>query len=120
MKKIAIVDDAEFMRKFLTKILREFDLEIVGEGSNGEEGIALYKKTHPDLITMDLTMPNKSGLEAIQEIMEYDPDAKILVVSSIGTDLIIMEALELGAKDFVVKPFKKEQLLKAVGTILGL
>lgn len=119
MKTVVIVDDAEFMRKVLGKIFRELEVEIIGEGGTGDEGISLYKSHHPDLITMDLTMPNKSGLEAIKEIIAFDPNAKILVVSSIGSDLIIMEAIELGAKDFVVKPFKKEQLTKTVQNILG-
>ncbi|UYP47602.1 Chemotaxis protein CheY [Candidatus Lokiarchaeum ossiferum] len=120
MKTVVIVDDAEFMRKVVGKILKELQMEIVGEGETGDEGIALYKSHHPDLITMDLTMPNKSGLEAIEEIMKFDPKAKILVVSSIGSDLIIMQAMDLGAKDFVVKPFKKEQLCKAVQNIIDL
>ena len=120
MKKIAIVDDAEFMRKFITKFLREINVEIVGEASTADEGVSLYKTTHPDLITMDITMPNKSGLEAIKEIIDYDPNATILVISSIGNDLIIMQALELGAKNFVVKPFKKEKLIKTVKSLLDL
>ncbi|MHA2000455.1 MAG: response regulator [Promethearchaeota archaeon] len=117
-KTIVITDDASFMRKILSKILIQQNYEIIGQADSANAGIEAYKRLHPDLITMDICMPNKSGLEAIHEIIDFDPDAKILVVSALGQELLVMEAIEAGAKDFVVKPFKKEEIIDCVRKIL--
>ena len=117
-KRILIVDDAIFMRNILKKILVEHGYEIVGEAENSDAGVQAYKDTMPDMVTMDICMPEKSGMEAIKEIIQYDENAKILVCSSLGQELLVMESIELGAKDFLVKPFKKAKLIDVVSTIL--
>lgn len=118
MKNILVVDDAEFMRTILKKILVNDGFTIVGEAQDAASGLEEYKKLKPNLVTMDICMPNKSGIEAIKEIIEFDPEAKILVCSSLGQELLVMEAIQLGAKDFIVKPFKKEKLVETVRKIL--
>ena len=118
-KRILIVDDAQFMRNILKKILTENGYEIVGEAENADEGVKAYKQLKPDLVTMDICMPNKSGIEAIKEIKAIDENAQILVCSALGQELLVMEAIQAGAKDFIVKPFKKEQIVETVGKILG-
>ena len=117
-KTVEIVDDAVFMRNILKRIFKENNFKIVAEADTADAGVQAYKEFRPSLLTMDIMMPNKSGLEAIKEIIAFDKDAKILVVSSLGQELLIMDAIELGASDFVVKPFKKEKLLAVVSKIL--
>ena len=116
-KTVEIVDDAVFMRNILKRIFEEHNYKIVAEAETADEGVQAYKEFRPSLITMDIMMPNKSGLSAIKEIIAFDKDAKILVVSSLGQELLIMDAIELGACDFIVKPFKKEKLLSVVAKI---
>ena len=116
-KTVEIVDDAVFMRNILKRIFEENNYKIVAEAETADEGVQAYKEFRPSLITMDIMMPNKSGLSAIKEIIAFDKDAKILVVSSLGQELLIMDAIELGACDFIVKPFKKEKLLSVVAKI---
>ena len=119
MKKILIVDDASFMRKILKKILSGQGYEIVAEAEDADTGIDAYKKNQPDLTTMDICMPKKSGIEAIREIRDYDGTAKILVCSALGQELLVMEAIEAGAEDFIVKPFKKDEILETVEKVLS-
>ena len=118
MAKILIVDDAQFMRNILKKILVSKGHEIIGEADNANSGIKKYKELKPDLCTMDICMPEKSGIEAVKEIMNFDPNAKILICSSLGQELLVMESIQLGAKDFIVKPFKKEKLVETIHNIL--
>ncbi|WP_371804713.1 response regulator [Candidatus Lokiarchaeum ossiferum] len=118
MAKILIVDDAQFMRNILTKILTANGHQIVGEADNANSGIEQFKELSPDLVTMDICMPDKSGIEAIKEIINIEPNAKILVCSSLGQELMVMEAIQLGAKDFIVKPFKKEKLVEMINKIV--
>lgn len=113
MKSVMIVDDAAFMRLNLRNILKD-SYEIVGEAKNGLEAVEMYKKLSPDIVTMDITMPVMDGLEAIRAIKAYDPDSKIIVCSAMGQQKMIIEAIEAGAKDFIVKPFKEERVLAAV------
>ncbi|NLM96264.1 MAG: response regulator [Halanaerobiaceae bacterium] len=113
MKSVLIVDDAAFMRLNLRNILKD-SYEIVGEAKNGLEAVEMYKKLSPDIVTMDITMPVMDGLEAIRAIKAYDPDSKIIVCSAMGQQKMIIEAIEAGAKDFIVKPFKEERVLAAV------
>ena len=115
---VEIVDDAVFMRNILKRIFKENNFKIVAEADTADAGVTAYKEFRPALITMDIMMTKKSGLEAIKEIMAFDKDAKILVVSSLGQELLIMDAIELGARDFIVKPFKKEKLMAVVTKIL--
>ena len=118
-KKILIVDDASFMRKILKKILAGKGFEIVAEAEDADSGIEAYKNTKPDLTTMDICMPIKSGIEAIKEIKDFDKEAKILVCSALGQEILVMEAIEAGAKDFIVKPFKKDDIVETVEKILA-
>lgn len=118
MAKILIVDDAKFMRTTLAAILTENNYEIVGEAHNGEEAINLYKQTNPDLVTMDITMPVMNGIDAIKAIMKIDPQANIVVCSAMGQQKIVVEAIELGARDFIVKPFDNQRVLDTISNVL--
>ncbi|ACL70442.1 response regulator receiver protein [Halothermothrix orenii H 168] len=113
MKTVLIVDDAAFMRLNLKNILKD-DYEIVGEAKNGQEAVEMYQELNPDIVTMDITMPVMDGLEAIRAIKDIDPDANIIVCSAMGQQKMIIEAIEAGAKDFIVKPFKEERVIEAV------
>ncbi|MHA2038039.1 MAG: response regulator [Promethearchaeota archaeon] len=98
-RKILIVDDASFVRARLRKIVEKMDFaEVIGEATNGDDAVSFYKDLKPDLVTMDLVMPNRDGIQAIEDIMSFDKSAKIVVVSAMGQDLSIKEALEKGAK----------------------
>lgn len=114
-----IVDDAQFMRNILKKILASNGYKVVAEAEDADAGVDAYKKHKPDFVTMDICMPNKSGIEAIKEITKYDSDATILVCSALGQELLVMEAIEAGAKDFIVKPFKAEKIVETLGKILS-
>lgn len=118
MAKVLIVDDAKFMRVTLGNILKNENYEIVGEAQNGQEAVELYESLKPDLVTMDITMPIMDGLEAIRQIMEMDPAAKIIVCSALGQQKIVVEAIELGAKDFIVKPFEASHVIDTVANVL--
>ncbi len=119
-KRVLIVDDAQFTRNILKNIMNKTGfVEIVGEGSNGKEGVELYKKLKPDMVTMDLVMPEKGGIETIEEILKVDPKALIVVVSALGQEALVLEAAKKGAKDFIQKPFKTEQILEVLERILG-
>lgn len=114
MPTVLIVDDSEFMRRILKDTLCSNGLTVLGEAANGQEGVQKYKEIRPDIVTMDISMPKKGGVSAIKEIIEYDPDAKIIVVSSMGQDEYVLDALVAGAKDFIVKPFSDEDILGAI------
>ncbi|MHA1987052.1 MAG: response regulator [Promethearchaeota archaeon] len=115
MKKILIVDDATFVRTKLKKVVEKMDFaEVVGEASNGDDAFSLYKELKPDLVTMDLIMPKRDGIQAIEDIMAYDKDAKIIVVSAMGQDLSIKEAVEKGAKEYIKKPFKDDEVYTVI------
>ncbi len=110
-KKVLIVDDAGFTRAMLKNIINGTNFaEVIAEAKNGNEAIELYKKLKPDLVTMDLIMPQLGGLDAIKGILNFDKTASIIVVSAIGQQDLILEATQLGAKDFIRKPFKKDQV----------
>jgi two-component system chemotaxis response regulator CheY len=118
-KKVMIVDDAAFTRNMLKAIISKIELiEVVGEAANGVEAISLYKKLNPDLVTMDLVMPEKGGIEATEEILKINPSALIVVVSALGQEALVLEAAKKGAKDFIQKPFKSEQILEVMDRIL--
>lgn len=118
-KKILIVDDAAFMRMMLKNILSQNGYEIVGEASNGLEAVNLYKELKPDLVTMDITMPEMDGITAVKEIKKIDPEAKIIMCSAMGQQAMVIESIQAGAKDFVVKPFQPDRVLEAVRKVLG-
>ncbi len=113
MKSVLIVDDAAFMRLNLKNILKD-EYEILGEAENGEEAVEMYKEKQPDIVTMDITMPVMDGIEAIKAILDIDPDANIVVCSAMGQQKIVIQAIELGAQDFIVKPFNKDRVKEAI------
>ncbi len=118
-KKILIVDDASFMRLNLRNILESQDYEVAGEATNGNEAIKLYKETEPDLVTMDITMPEKDGITAMKEILEIDSSARVLVISAMGQEAYIKKAIVAGAKHFIVKPFKKDNVVQVIEKVLN-
>lgn len=118
-KKILVVDDAAFTRNMLKKIINKLDYcEVVDEASNGQEAIEKYKEQSIDLITMDLVMPNMGGIEAIENLLKHDKDALIVVVSALGQEALVLEAAKKGAKDFIQKPFKNDQVIEVMERIL--
>ncbi len=119
MARVLVVDDAAFMRKVLTDALTSGGHEVVGEAGNGLEAVARFREVHPDLTTLDITMPEKDGLEALQEILAVDPGAKVIMCSALGQESKVLESIKLGAKDFVVKPFQPDRVLSAVSKALA-
>lgn len=113
-KRVMIVDDAPFMRTMIRDILQPYGFEIVAEGANGEEAVALYAQHKPDVMTLDIVMPKVTGLEALKRIMQADPKAKVIMVTAIDQREALMEAIKVGAADFIVKPFDDERVLSAV------
>jgi len=118
-KKIMIVDDAAFMRMMIKNILVKNGYDVVGEAENGRQAVGLYTDTKPDLVTMDITMPEMDGLEAVKAIRSNDPSAVIIMCSAMGQQSMVMDAIQAGAKDFIVKPFQQERLLQAVERALS-
>ena len=116
--KILVVDDAIFMRRMLADILTQAGYEVAGEAANGKEAIAQYKKLKPDMVTMDIIMPELGGIEAVKEIIKSDKSARILIVSAMGQQQLVVEAIQAGAKDFIVKPFEASRVLNAVERLL--
>lgn len=116
--RVLIVDDAVFMRDMIKDIFSGDDFEIVGEAVHGVEAVDRYTSLKPDLVTMDIVMPFKSGIEATKEILAGDPQARIVMCSALGQESLVMEALEAGAKDFIVKPFKAEDVLAVVRKVM--
>ena len=117
--RVMIVDDALFMRNMLKDIFLRAGYVVVAEAENGEAALGLYLENRPDLVTMDIVMPRKSGVEALQEIMAADPAACVVMVSALGQDSLVLEAVEAGAKDFIVKPFKEPNVLDIVRRVTG-
>ncbi|WP_416324907.1 response regulator [[Eubacterium] hominis] len=117
-KTIMIVDDALFMRKLIIKTLTKHGYHHIIEATNGEEGISLYKQHQPDIVLLDITMPDKTGIDVLQELLMLDADAKVIMCSAVGQDNMIANALRIGAKDFIVKPYKDEQLIQMIDTLI--
>ena len=118
MAKVLIIDDSKMSRRMLRTILEGIGQDIVGEAGNGEEGLTLYKELTPDVVTMDITMPEMDGIKCLQKIMDIDPAAKVLMVTAAGQASKLMEALKSGAKDFICKPYEPEQIINAVKEVL--
>lgn len=115
-----VVDDAVFMRTLLKKMIEEVDgYTVVGEGSNGYDAIDLAKLYQPDVMTLDITMPDLDGLNAIEDILKFSPETKIIMVSAMGQQAMVIEAIKLGARDFVVKPFEKDRVLQAIKNVMN-
>ncbi len=112
--KILIADDLSFMRMIQREILHEKGYAVVGEASDGIQAVEKFKELKPDLVILDITMPNMNGLEAMRKIFEVDPKAKVIMCSALGQQNLIVEAIKSGVKDFIVKPFKAERILSAI------
>lgn len=117
--RVLIVDDAVFMRMILKDILTKNDIEVVGEAENGNIAVEKYLLLKPDLTLMDITMPEKEGIEAVKEICALDPSAKIVMCSAMGQQSIVITAIQAGAKDFIVKPFQAERVVETIRKALG-
>ncbi|NIQ12018.1 MAG: response regulator, partial [Gammaproteobacteria bacterium] len=113
-KSVLIVDDLSFMRNALKEILTSSGFKVSGEAENGKQGVELYLDLHPDVVLLDITMPVMNGLVALREIMKREPSAKVIMCSALGQEEYIMKAIQLGARDFIVKPFKPERITSAV------
>jgi two-component system chemotaxis response regulator CheY len=118
-KRVLIVDDAVFMRNMIRDIFAGGGFDVIGEAVNGLEAVEKYRELKPDLVTMDIVMPFKSGIEATREIIAGHPDAVVVMCSALGQESLVMEAIEAGATDFIVKPFKEEEVLGVVHKVLG-
>jgi two-component system chemotaxis response regulator CheY len=116
---VLVCDDAVFMRTMIGDILTQAGLDVVGEASSGQEAVEKYKELKPDLVTMDIIMPQMGGIDAVRAITEYDPQARVLMCSAMGQQSLVAEAIQAGAKDFVVKPFQPSRVLEAVQRVLG-
>ena len=117
--RILIVDDAAFMRMMIKDILTKHGYEVVGEAVNGQDGLEKYRELKPDLVTMDITMPEMDGLQALKAIRKEDPKAKVLMCSAMGQQAMVIEAIQNGAKDFIVKPFQADRVNEAIVKALG-
>jgi two-component system chemotaxis response regulator CheY len=118
--KILVVDDAIFMRGLIRDIFARGPFVIAGEAENGGEAVRLYRELQPDLTTMDIVMPQMDGITALKEIMRLDPQARVVMCSALGQEALIAEAIEAGARDFIVKPFQPARVLRVVQSVLGL
>jgi two-component system chemotaxis response regulator CheY len=116
---ILIVDDAAFMRMMIRDVLTKNGFEIVGEAENGQRAIEKYKELSPELVIMDITMPEVDGIQAVREIKKFNPSAKIIMCSAMGQQAMVIEAIQAGAKDFIVKPFQADRVVEAVKKALG-
>jgi len=117
MKKVLIVDDAAFMRATLKLMLEKNGFEVIGEASDGKIGIMKYKELCPDIVTLDITMPEMDGITALKEIKKIYPNAKVVIVTAMGQECYVREAIMCGAKGFIVKPFTEEHVLKVLRSI---
>lgn len=119
MERVLIVDDAAFMRMMIRDMLKKLGYVVAGEADNGFHGVQMYKELKPDLVTMDVTMPEMDGVEAVKEIMAFDKNAKIIMVSAMGQQAIVMDCIKAGARDFIVKPFNIDRVEEAIKKVLG-
>jgi two-component system, chemotaxis family, chemotaxis protein CheY len=118
--RVLVVDDAFFMRAMVKEIFGVSPFVVAGEAEDGEEGVRRYRELRPDLTTLDIVMPKMDGLSALREIMQFDPQARVVMCSALGQEPLITEAISLGARDFIVKPFRPGRVLKVAQTALGL
>ena len=118
-KRVLIVDDALFMRNTLRDIFTGAGFTVAGEADDGVQAVKLYKELGPDIVTMDIVMPYKSGIDATREIIQLDPSAVVVMCSALGQESLVMEAIEAGASDFIVKPFRPEDVVSVVKKVLG-
>lgn len=114
MTRVLIVDDAKFMRDKIREILETEDLQVAGEAENGEEAVLLYQELQPDLVIMDITMPVKNGIEALKDMIQLNPKVKVIMCTAMRQKRIVVEVIEAGAKDFIVKPFEETKVVEAI------
>jgi len=117
--RILVVDDAAFMRMMIKDILSKNGYEIAGEAENGLRAIEKFQELHPDLTTMDITMPEMDGIAAVKEIRKIDPNAKVIMCSAMGQQSMVIESIQSGARDFIVKPFQADRVLEAIRKVVG-
>ncbi len=118
MARILVADDASFMRQMIREIVESEGFEVCGEASDGIEAIDEFKRLQPDVVTMDIVMPRKSGIDAVRGIMDLDPTACVVMCSALGQETLVTEALQAGAKDFIVKPFKPDSVVETLKKVL--
>ena len=118
--RVLIADDALFMRNMIKEVFTGQEFEVVGEAANGVEAVEKFKELSPDITTMDIVMPHKSGIESVRDIIKLNKDAKIVMCSALGQESLVMEAIEAGAADFIVKPFKSEKVLEIVRKVVNM
>ncbi|AKL95469.1 chemotaxis protein CheY [Clostridium aceticum] len=116
---ILIVDDAAFMRMMVKDVLTKNGFEVIGEAENGQKAVEKYKELQPQLTIMDITMPEMDGIQAVKEIKKIDSNAKIIMCSAMGQQAMVIEAIQAGAKDFIVKPFQADRVIEAVKKVIG-
>ncbi len=117
---VLIVDDLTFIKMVLKDLVEKAGFRVVGEASDGEEAVRLFDEKRPDIVLMDITMPKMDGLTALQRILEKDPEAKVIMCSALGQQRLILQAIQLGAKDFIVKPFRPERVIGSIKKILDI
>lgn len=117
--RVLIVDDAAFMRMMIKDILSKNGYQVVGEAENGKKAVEKFQELRPDLTTMDITMPEMDGISAVKEIKKLDPNAKVIMCSAMGQQAMVIEAIQSGARDFIVKPFQPDRVLEAVRKAVG-
>ena len=118
--RVLIVDDLAFIKLIIKDTLEKTGFEVAGEASNGIEAVEQYKRLKPDIVLMDITMPRMDGIQALQEIMKFDSAAKVIMCSALGQQKLIIQSIQLGAKDFIVKPFKPERIVGAINKALNM
>ncbi|MEK7431862.1 MAG: response regulator [Cyanobacteriota bacterium] len=116
--RVLVVDDAAFMRMMLKDILIKNGFMVIGEASNGAEAVLKYQELKPDIVTMDITMPEMDGITAVREIVKINPNAKVVMCSAMGQQAMVLDAIQSGAKDFIVKPFQEEKVIDAMTKVL--
>jgi two-component system chemotaxis response regulator CheY len=116
--RVLVADDAAFMRHMIKEIIEPEGFEVVREAADGVEAVEAFRELHPDVVTMDIVMPRSSGIDAVKKIIEVDPQARIVMCSALGQETLVMEAIQAGAKDFIVKPFKPDAVLATLKKVL--
>jgi two-component system chemotaxis response regulator CheY len=118
MARVLVADDASFMRQMIREIVEAEGHEVVGEASDGDEVVEEFKRLSPDVVTMDIVMPRRSGIDAVKTIMELQPDAQVVMCSALGQESLVQEAMDAGARDFIVKPFKPDAVIATIQKVL--
>ena len=118
MVRVLVADDASFMRQMIREIVESEEFEVVGEASDGVEAVDRFKELQPDLVTMDIVMPRRSGIDAVRRIAKLDPSARVVMCSALGQESLVAEALQAGARDFIVKPFKPDSVLETLRRVM--